>query len=129
MEVTLKARIARDNVRAEATMTDKPEWSDWEDAYWYSVTLRRKRRQMTTPFGTGYGWDREPDAEDVLESLLSDASGIENARSFEDWADEYGYDTDSRKALATYELTRDQTAKLRRFLGDDYQSYLWETER
>lgn len=42
-----------------------------------------------------------PELRDVLYCLVSDASALD-ARSFEDWASEYGYDADSRKAEQTY---------------------------
>lgn len=124
---TLKSRIRDDKVRAEAVMTDKPEWADF-GAYWYAVTLRRKGRQLTVPFGMGEALTREPTAEDVMECLLSDASGYINARGFEDWASDYGYDTDSRKVYRTYEQIEKQTDKLRRFLGTGFDDYVWETE-
>lgn len=44
----------------------------------------------------------KPSLEDVLHSLLSDGEAFFNAQSFEDWASEYGYETDSRKAEAIY---------------------------
>ena len=69
---------------------------------------------------------REPTAEDVLQSLLSDASSADE--SFEDWCGEYGYDTDSRKAERTYDQVREHTAKLRAFLGDDFEAYMYETD-
>lgn len=72
----------------------------------------------------------EPDAANVLDCLASDAAGIENARSFEDWAGEYGYDEDSRKALDTYLLCQAQAAKLSQFLGAEaFQALLFDTER
>lgn len=43
-----------------------------------------------------------PELADVMASLVGDAQGIEG-RTFEEWASDYGYDTDSRKAHATYE--------------------------
>jgi hypothetical protein len=125
----LSQRIAADNVRAESVMTDPPEWADdRRDSNWYTVTLKRKRRTLTVPYGMGPALMREPSARDVVGSLVSDAAGYENARSFEEWADEYGYDHDSRKAEQTYNLIGRQAAELRRFLGDDYDAYLWKTE-
>jgi hypothetical protein len=59
-----------------------------------------------------------------------DASGAENARNFEDWASEYGYDTDSRAAERTYNVVVKQAAELREFLGAaDYKFLLNEVER
>jgi len=44
----------------------------------------------------------KPELADVLHSLLMDGEAFFNAQSFEDWASEYGYDKDSRKAEAIY---------------------------
>jgi hypothetical protein len=101
---------------------------NWQ-ANHYKVTLHNKRRQLTTYFSMGVGLTREPSAEDVIDSLASDAAGYENARSFEEWASEYGYDTDSRKAERTFNIIGRQVNHLKRFLGDDYETLLWKVER
>jgi hypothetical protein len=102
---------------------------DWTDANHYKVTLRHKGRQLTTSFSQGYGIKGEPDAANVLNSLALDAAGWENARSFEDWCGEYGYDTDSRKAERTFQVVGRQAAKLKAFLGENlYDDLLWNTE-
>lgn len=67
--------------------------------------------------------------EDVLECLLSDAAGVEAADGFEFWCADLGFDEDSRKVERIYRQSVGQTEKLRRFLGGDYNDYLWETER
>ena len=53
-----------------------------------------------------------PSADSVLSALGSDALGSE--QTFDDWADEYGYDSDSRKALAMYLTCQDTATKLRK---------------
>lgn len=126
----LRERIAEDGITAEATMTDAPAWADrdWQ-ANWYRVTLTYDGRTLVTPFGMGTGLTEEPDAATVLNSLTSDATGIENARgSFDEWAGEYGYDTGSRKAEASWRQAQEQTDTLRAFLGERYDDYLWNTE-
>jgi len=103
---------------------------DWKNANHYKVTLKRSGRQLTTYFSQGYGISGEPTTESVLDALASDSSGVENARSFEDWADEYGYDTDSRKDEKLFKVCERQADKLKRFLGDElYEDLLWNTER
>lgn len=74
---------------------------------------------------------KPPKAEDVLDCIASDAAGFINARGFEDWASEYGYDTDSRKAEATYRAVEAETIALRKLLGSEaaFQSLLFDTER
>lgn len=120
----LRSLIARDNVRAEAEYgNDATDLDDWqESANPWTVTLRRKRRQLTVNYWTGTAITEDPDAETVLGSLLSDASSAD--QSFEDWAGDYGYDTDSRKAYATYEAVQSQTEDLQHFLGEDFAEYL-----
>ena len=76
----------------------------------------RDKAALETAYYTGTGhrakpakrmsWDNAPrpvapTAGSVLYSLLLDASGADE--NFHDWCANYGYDTDSRKALATYE--------------------------
>lgn len=59
-----------------------------------------------------------PDMADVISSLVMDASVLD-AGGFEEWANEYGYDTDSRSAEATYRACLDIALKLRAGIGDD----------
>jgi hypothetical protein len=58
-----------------------------------------------------------PDICDVVACLVSDASAID-CRSFEDWAGDLGYDTDSRKAEATYRACLETGLALRASLGN-----------
>lgn len=58
-----------------------------------------------------------PDLDSVLWSLAMDYSVID-AGGFESWASELGYDTDSRKAEATYRACLDIALALRAALGD-----------
>ena len=95
----------------------------------YRCTIRFVGRQMTLDFWCGvlYG---EPRVADVLDCLLSDASGVENNPYFEDWRKEYGYDTDSRKAWSMYKACTRQTERLRKLLGSEYEVILygWDGE-
>jgi hypothetical protein len=126
--MNLAERIQQDGITAESEPTEQPPYG-FDNANWWRVTLRMDGRDLTLPFGMGYGLTGKPTAADVLECLLSDASGIENARGdFEEWASEYGYDTDSRKAYAYYQQAEKQTELLSYFLGDKYHAYLWDTE-
>lgn len=71
-----------------------------------------------------------PHVADVIHSLLLD-SGVNDAAGFEDWASEYGYDTDSRKAGEIYnackliarDFCRVLTAAQRAHLADLLQDY------
>lgn len=59
----------------------------------------------------------EPSPLDVIHSLVIDA-GVLDASSFEEWAGEYGYDIDSRKAEITYRACLDIALKLRNGIGE-----------
>lgn len=103
---------------------------DWKDANHYKVTLRRGGDEIRTYYSQGFGIQGEPEVAEVLDSLASDASTVENATSFEDWAGELGYDPDSRKAEQTYKACKRIAGDLRAFLGKDlYSDLLWHTER
>jgi hypothetical protein len=54
-----------------------------------------------------------PSPADVLHCLLSDAEAC--GQSFKSWCDDFGCDTDSRKAFATYEACQRSGDELRGF--------------
>lgn len=56
----------------------------------------------------------KPKPADVLHCIVMDDP---RDLSFDDWASEYGYDADSRKAEAIYRACQEQTAKGRAFFG------------
>lgn len=134
------AQFVKDNrISMTAEWADRnPHMDDSANMDHWKVTLRRgesgkskKRYAMTTYFSQGYGHNgKEPKVTSVLDCLASDSSSIENARSFEDWANDFGYDTDSRKAEKTFKTCEHQAKRLKNFLGDDlYEQLLWHTER
>lgn len=122
--------IRCDIVDANPNMND-PKW----DATHYRVSINRggfvdgPYREMETYFSQGKGHVNVPDLRDVLDCLASEAAGYENARTFEDWAEEYGYDTDSRKAERTYHAIQGQSVLLLRFLGRTLFDELLAIER
>lgn len=56
-----------------------------------------------------------PHAADILHCIIVDST--DNHDSFEEWAREYGYDTDSRKAEETYNACRKQTRNAQSVFG------------
>lgn len=58
-----------------------------------------------------------PHAAGVLHSLILDSSAA--GQSFESWCDEYGYDSDSRKAEATYRACQKNADDLRAVIPMD----------
>lgn len=59
-----------------------------------------------------------PDFVSVVWSLCQDADVLD-AGEFEEWASEFGYDTDSRKAEAIYRACLDIALKLHAAIGDE----------
>lgn len=59
-----------------------------------------------------------PPVGDVLHSLAREAEVLD-AGGFENWASEYGLDTDSRKAEAVYRTCLEQVLAFRRMVGDN----------
>jgi len=113
-------------------ISEPPPWH--EGAYagqgWDCKLIRRgPNRSMTVKFWMGpahvdaKGYPKKPKADEVLDCLLSDASSA--GQTFEDWCGDYGYDTDSRRAYATWEAVEQQTARLKAFLGAQYEQFLY----
>jgi hypothetical protein len=131
---TLAERIAEDAITNTATtdgnLTVPPGFASASSAY--TVTLHRGTASMSVPFFMGPAHTEPPTTADVLEVLLSDASGYINARSFGEWADEFGFDpeTDARGTWKrTYEAIKRATDALRVFLGEKFEDYLWHTDQ
>lgn len=60
--------------------------------------------QLTTPV--------PPTLDDVMHSLYLDATSVRFGQTFENWCDDFGVSTDSRKALASYEDCRNAWSAL-----------------
>lgn len=119
-----KIKMSVEYVDNNPNMND-PKWQ----ANHYKVTLKYDGRQLTTYFSKGIGLKGEPTTDEVLDCLASDASTINNTKYFEDWANELGYDTDSRKAEKIFNTIERQAVKLNTLLGDDlYKELLYNTE-
>lgn len=103
------------------------------------------RKSFSVYFSQGSVHMNDPTLANVLDCLASDASGFETARPmkneynenqydwpmhFSNWAEEYGYDTDSRKAEKTFKAIKRQSEQLRRTLGAEaFEELLYNTER
>ena len=119
--VTLTARRTVDN----PNMDDADHMDNW------LVTLKAGTGRMRLPYSMGTGHKgAAPTVASVLDCLASDAAGVANARDYDDWCAEYGYNTDSRRAERTYRIIQRQSAHLSALLGESaYQTLLWHTER
>jgi hypothetical protein len=117
--MSTETAATRLGVTATSRPVDRNPLMDGDMNHW-RVTLRYEGRRMVVTFSMGLALEGPPSADQVLEALLLDASGIESARDFADWCSEYGYDTDSRKAERIYKACQRQAERLRYLLSDDY---------
>ncbi len=67
-----------------------------------------------------------PTLPDVLDSLVSDGAAYFDAETFEGWASNYGYDTDSRKAEQVWRACDEIGRKLARVLNAEELATLRE---
>jgi len=92
----------------------------------FDVGLNGPRGAMTVKWRQGIGIKTRPRLIDVLNALRSDAMNTEE--TFENWCAEYGYDSDSRKAEATYNACKSQTAELQRIMGATFNVLMEDVE-
>lgn len=85
-----------------------------------AIAFECEQGNEARPIGSGMlkGKSLEPDALDVLYSLVMDAGAIDHG-NFESWAGDYGYDTDSRSAEKIYRDCLEIALKLRSAIGDE----------
>jgi len=104
----------------------------WEH-HAYRVRLHKLGDMVTPEFDWRQGYGIEDSAEDrpdaILDCLVSDAWSVLNSRGFEDWANELGYDPDSRKAERTYNACRETAEWLDTFLEGDLEHVATTIER
>jgi hypothetical protein len=128
--ISMRKRVTLANITSTFVMEGTAPEGFPEGSASYLVTLTNDDGQtLTVPFHMGPMLCRDPETAEVLDCLISDASSIESSRSFEEWADDLGYDTDSRKAEETYRACEQTARDLRAFLGDDYEAFMYRTER
>ena len=102
---------------------------DWPGATHWRCKLTYQGRQLTVHYSMGSAHTGEPEIADVLRCLVDEAVSFENARDFEDWARELGFDPDSRKAERIFRQVEKNSRGLKRLLGDAYDHLLWHVKR
>lgn len=94
------------------------------------LSKAHQAQQMSIYFSQGAAHTQPPTLHEVLDCLASDAIGVEQVSTFEEWAREYGYNTDSRKAERTWSVCLRQAQELRVLLGQiAFEQLLYNTER
>jgi len=114
--------------------TDCPP-SDWSrDATHYGIILYRggdrtaEAARFMLEYSQGSAHTSPPTVAAVIGCLQTDASSVNECDTFEEWADCFGYDTDSRSAERMYKTCRAQASKLLAFLGCELFDTLMECE-
>lgn len=104
-------------------LTENRKNDDWQlSSYLWEVSINGQ----SFDFYCGSGWvnkngqPKAPKLDDVLHSLIMDSEAMNI--SFDEWCDNFGYDTDSRGALKTYLACQENGLKLRR-TGIDIEAH------
>lgn len=98
---------------------------EWECRFTFAGRPREPEKfQYFTGLGLRKKGPTPPHAADVLYSLLLDSSAAE--MTFASWCAEFGYDTDSRKALDTYLACQENADKLARIFDHTTREQLRE---
>lgn len=96
----------------------------------FRCRISNGRRSFGFYFSQGSAHTENPTLADVLNCMADDSAGYENARQFETWATDYGYDADSRQAEKVFRAVKRQAEQLKRTIGQDaYGELLWNTDR
>ncbi len=130
--VSLGEFIQANGLRMRCRSVDEnPSMEGSEDMdHWACHITNGNGRRIRVTFSMGRGHNGvKPTLEEVLDCLASDAAGVDNSGGFEDWALEYGYDTDSRKAHRTWQAVCREYSKLERMFGDQLSVLLYSVER
>lgn len=108
------------DVSVQVERTDDPDnppkWADNMNAY--DVMVIRGKAAMTLTFYQGKAHFSDPSREDVIHCLMADRDTL-TVDNFEDWAYQYGYDSDSISALNTYNKIVAQTKQLEDLFSAD----------
>ena len=125
------AGIAATVLEDHGILKDQDSW----EHHSFTVRLDNPRHggHMVTPWRQGLGITTHPGdtPAEIVDSLVSDAWSYLRSRSFEDWAGEFGYDTDSRKAEKIYQTLADLAPIVVAFLGgqDEFDHVATDIER
>lgn len=103
----VKFSAVRVSERPDGMMDDMPAGS----SHW-RIMLQRSGAELVTHYSMGPAHTEAPELTDVLYSLLLDIGGLDNAGTFEDWANDMGYDEDSRKAERIYKACQEIQSRM-----------------
>lgn len=90
----------------------------------FSCKLSYNKKSMTIYFSQGVAHTKPPTILDVLSCVHMDMTSLENIFLFDAWAEDFGFDSDSRTAERTYNEIAKQRKGLVRVFGDIYQEFI-----
>lgn len=128
----------REHIYVEVVKDRGAQIQDGWEHHAYKLRLRGPRLpggpEWVTPvfdWRQGYGIETTPHdmPGEVLDSLVSDAMAYLEAMDFEDFARNFGYDTDSRKAEAIYRTCGEVADWLDDFLAGELEDVAYTVDR
>lgn len=128
--MTYPELIAKCGLKMTATRAlDNPNMENSNQMDHWRCTIRNKSKQrIWLIFSMGFAHNgKKPKLAEVLDCMASDATV--GWSSFESWCADLGMDSDSRKAERTFNACVDQTKRLKRIMGDDFDNLLNNVER
>lgn len=107
-------------VRVAENIGPSVDEDGWEH-YAYELEVTFQRRKMTLPWKHGLGVTDFPEdvPHHILDAMVSAYWTWNNALGFEDYCSEFGYDTDSIKALRLWEDLEECAKEIKRVIGAD----------
>lgn len=115
-EKTLTDKVKELGIIAEVEYLDPPYGEEWAKQGW-NITLRYQGRSMNFNYYGG-GAASEPNVTDGVWCMALESGGV-IGHSFKEWADEFGYDTDSLKAYHSYLRVKRNAKRFSDFIADD----------
>lgn len=88
------------------------------DADVYKVLIGYDGKQMTVPFYMGSALEREPEKDEVLHALVTDALCVSAFPDLPSFMDEFGY-KDYRQGEKTFRTCQKNSERLSRMFGED----------
>lgn len=138
MSENIRDYVKRRNITVEVTEEHglvRDEWSQFPH-YKFTVTLHvgddgNSHEGITWNQGTGVKTTPDEDPATVLDALVSDATAYLDNSSFEDFARDFGYDEDSRRAERLFNDCKKVAEWLPELLGgkDEFDKLAYEIER
>lgn len=99
---------------------DKLEPKRFQGNHYCCVLKNAEGKSMSFYYSKGSALKGPPKLREVVECLVFDSRSIEESDSFEEWAQAFGYDEDSRAAERIYNACLEQHRKLKGVI--DYET-------